>query len=128
MAAFIGRLQAETYAVMRIVTGLLFLAHGLQKLVGWPIGVSAGMMPDAIRYTAGPIELLGGLAVAIGFHTRGAAFVCSGMMAVAYWMAHGLKHWAPIVNQGELAVLYCFVFLYIAAKGPGRWSLDGGGR
>jgi putative oxidoreductase len=128
MAAFMGKFQAETYAAMRIIVGLLFMAHGLQKLVGWPVGVPEGMMPDAIKYSAGPIELLGGLAVAIGFQTRWAAFLCSGTMAVAYWVGHGLKHWAPIVNQGELAILYCFVFLYIAAKGPGIWSIDGGGR
>jgi putative oxidoreductase len=128
MAAFMGKFQAETYAALRIMAGLLFMAHGLQKLVGWPIEVPAGLMPESIRWSAGPIELLGGLAVAVGFRTRWAAFLCSGTMAVAYWMAHGLKHWAPIANQGELAALYCFVFLYIAAKGAGSWSLDGGSR
>ncbi|MCC6640341.1 MAG: DoxX family protein [Deltaproteobacteria bacterium] len=128
MAAFMGNFEAQTYAALRIIAGLLFLAHGIQKLVGWPIGVPEGMMPDALRWTAGSIEMLGGLAIAVGFRTRWAAFVCSGMMAAAYWMAHGLAHWAPIVNQGELAVLYCFTFLYIAAKGPGIWSVDGGGR
>jgi len=128
MAAFMSKYQAETYAALRIIVGLLFMAHGLQKIVGWPLAVPDGVMPAAIKWVGGSIELLGGLAVAIGFQTRWAAFLCSGMMAVAYWMAHGTKHWAPIVNQGELAVLYCFVFLFIAAKGPGIWSVDGGSR
>jgi len=128
MAAFMGKFQAEIYAALRIIAGLLFMAHGLQKIVGWPVAIPEGMMPEPLRWSAGLIELLGGAAIAVGFQTRWAAFLCSGMMAVAYWMAHGLKHWAPLVNQGELAVLYCFVFLYIAAKGPGIWSIDGGSR
>jgi len=72
----------------------------------------------------GGIELLGGVLVMVGFQTRWAAFLCSGMMAAAYWMAHGTNALLPIMNKGELAVIYCFVFLYIAAKGPGIWSID----
>ncbi len=83
--------------------------------------------PDApafVIYVAGSIELIGGVMVAAGFMTRWAAFLCSGLMAVAYWMAHGTKHLLPQMNQGEPAVLYCFVFLFICAKGSGKWSVD----
>jgi putative oxidoreductase len=78
-----------------------------------------------VIYVAGPIELVGGALVMVGLFTRWAAFFCSGLMAAAYWMAHGLNAVFPIQNQGELAVLYCFVFLYIAANGAGIWSADG---
>ena len=124
MVNFMRRYTAETYAAMRIVTGLLFLCHGLQKLFGFPEPAPAA--PPFILYVAGPIELVGGALVAVGFQTRAAAFLCSGLMACAYWMAHGSKHWIPMLNGGELAVLYCFVFLFIAANGPGKWSADGG--
>ena len=75
-------------------------------------------------YVAGPIELIGGILVMIGLFTRWSAFLCSGLMAAAYWMAHGLKNLFPLLNGGELAILYCFVFLFIAARGPGIWSVD----
>ena len=123
MAAFMRRFDGETYALLRIVAGLLFLWHGTQKLFGFP-----APSPDApafVIWVAGPIELVGGTLVAIGLFTRWAAFLCSGLMAAAYWMAHGTQHLFPIVNRGELAALYCFVFLFIAAHGAGRWSVDG---
>ena len=96
----------------------------------------AGMeVPAFIIWIAGPIELFGGILVMIGLFTRWAAFLCSGLMAFAYWMGHGAnsQHWTahgwkavfPSINQGELAILYCFVFLFIAARGAGRWSFDG---
>jgi putative oxidoreductase len=122
---FMKPFGGETYAALRIIAGLLFLAHGMQKLFGYPPMPEGYPPPPAfIIYVAGPIEFFGGLLVAIGLFTRPAAFLCSGLMAFAYWMAHGLKHWLPVVNQGELAVLYCFLFLYISAIGPGRWSVD----
>ena len=121
---FMRRYTGETYAALRIVIGLLFLCHGLQKIFGFPAPMPMEA-PAFIVYGAGSIELIGGALVAAGFFTRHAAFICSGTMAFAYWMAHGLKHWAPMVNQGELAVIYCFVFLYIAANGAGKWSVDG---
>jgi len=114
----------ETYSLLRIVAGLLFLSHGLQKLFGFPLP-----SPDApafVIYVGGAIELAGGALVALGLFTRWAAFVCSGMMAAAYWMAHGTNHLFPLVNGGELAALYCFVFLFIAANGSGIWSVDAG--
>jgi putative oxidoreductase len=117
--------EAQTYAAMRIVTGFLFLWHGVQKLFGFPEGMPAGV-PAFIIWVAGPIELVGGVLVMLGLFTRWAGFLCSGQMAAAYWMAHGSKAFFPIANQGELAVLYCFLFLFIAAHGAGIWSVDEG--
>ncbi|MGE0679820.1 MAG: DoxX family protein [Candidatus Binatia bacterium] len=123
MAPFMKSYDAQTYALMRIVAGLLFLWHGSQKLLGFP-GVLSEGVPPFIIYVAGPIELVGGILIMVGLFTRWAAFLCSGQMAAAYWMAHGTKSLFPLVNGGELAVLYCFVFLFITARGAGPWSLD----
>ena len=87
--------------------------------------VFAAVRYGALLYPAGVIELVGGVLVLIGLQTRWAAFLCSGLMAAAYWMAHGLNDFFPLRNQGELAALYCFVFLFIAANGSGIWSVDG---
>jgi putative oxidoreductase len=122
---FMKRREAETYALLRIVIGFLFLWHGMQKLFGFPGQVPEGA-PAFILYTAGPLELFGGALVMIGLFTRPVAFVLSGLMAFAYWMAHGFNALLPILNQGELAVIYCFVFLHISARGSGIWSVDGG--
>ena len=116
--------RAQTYALMRIVTGFLFLWHGMSKLFGFPTPVPAEA-PAFVLYVAGPIELVGGVLVMIGLFTRWSAFVSSGLMACAYWMGHGFKALLPLQNGGELAALYCFVFLYIAAAGAGIWSVDG---
>jgi putative oxidoreductase len=127
MPAFMRRFDSQAYAALRIVAGLLFLWHGTQKLFGFPVPMP-GEAPAFVVYVGGGIELVGGLLVMIGLLTRWAAFLCSGMMAVAYWMAHGTKGLFPLQyggNGGELAALYCFVFLFIAAKGPGIWSADG---
>ena len=120
---FMKSFTSQTYALMRIIAGLLFLWHGTQKLFSIP---SAPPMevPAFVIYIAGPIELFGGLLVMIGLFTRWAAFLCSGIMAAAYWMAHGTRGLFPIENGGELAVLYCFVFLFISAQGSGIWSVD----
>ncbi len=123
MASFMAPLSNYTYAVLRIVTGLLFMFHGSQKLLGWPVPPMDGM-PPFITYIAGPIELIGGALVMIGLMTRWAAFFCSGLMAAAYWMAHGTKAMYPMLNGGELAIVFCFAFLYISSHGPGIWSLD----
>jgi putative oxidoreductase len=123
MANFLRPYEPQTYALLRIVTGFLFLWHGMQKLFGFPGEVPAGA-PAFVLYTAGPIELVGGALVMIGLLTRWAAFISSGLMAAAYWMAHGMNALLPVQNQGELAALYCFVFLFIAARGPGMWSVD----
>jgi putative oxidoreductase len=124
MPAFMKPYEAQTYALMRIVTGFLFLWHGSQKLLGFPGEMPPGA-PAFVLYVAGPIELIGGTLVMIGLFTGWAAFLCSGLMASAYWLAHGAQALLPIQNQGELAVLYCFVFLFISARGSGIWSVDG---
>lgn len=116
--------RQQTYALLRIVTGFLFVWHGMSKLFGFPMPVPAEA-PPFVLYVAGPIELIGGALVMIGLLTHWSAFLCSGLMAAAYWMAHGFKAPLPVQNQGELAVLYCFIFLFIAAAGPGIWSVDG---
>lgn len=115
-------LDNYAYAAMRIVTGFLFLFHGLQKL----FGMFGGQVVElaSLRGAAGIIELLGGMLVMIGLFTPIAAFICSGEMAVAYFMAHQPRGTWPIQNAGELAALYCFVFLYIAARGAGPLSID----
>ena len=114
--------QDQTYALLRIVTGFLFIWHGAQKLFNFPADFPYPLNP--LMYTAGTIELVSGLLVMIGLFTRPAAFICSGTMAAAYWMAHGMNNVFPMLNNGELAALYCFAFLFIAARGPGIWSLD----
>ena len=124
MTTITQRLSVHAYALMRFVTGLLILWHGSSKLLGFPKEASEGA-PWHITYVAGPIELIGGILVMIGLFTRQAAFLCSGLMAFAYWIGHGLgKDPFPLLNGGELAALYCFVFLFIAAQGGGRWSID----
>jgi putative oxidoreductase len=123
MASFMANYQAQTYAALRIVAGFLFLWHGSQKLLGFPGGVPEGI-PTPVLYIAGPIELIGGIMILIGLLTRPVAFLCSGLMAAAYWMAHGMNAVLPLQNHGELAMIYCFVFLFISANGSGIWSVD----
>jgi putative oxidoreductase len=118
-----SKYSSQIYAVMRIVVGFLFLWHGTQKLFGFPSAIP-GEIPMFITYVAGPIELIAGALVMIGLLTQWAAFIASGQMAVAYWMVHGTQALLPIENKGELAVLYCFVFLFISAHGSGIWSVD----
>lgn len=114
--------EGYAYAALRIVSGFLFLFHGLQKLFGMYGGSvqTVGTLP----WVAGVIELAGGVLILVGLFTSIAAFICSGEMAVAYFMAHAPKAFWPIQNQGELAALYCFVFLYIATRGGGPLSVD----
>ena len=123
MKLFMSSYNAQGYALMRIVAGFLFLWHGAQKLFGFPSAIP-GEAPAFIIYIAGPIELIGGILIMIGLFTRWSAFLASGLMAFAYWMGHGTKALLPLLNQGELAALYCFVFLFIATQGGGIWSVD----
>ena len=123
MKQFMSNFTEQCYALMRMVAGFLFFWHGAQKLFGIPSAI-AGDVPAFITYVAGPIELIGGILIMIGLFTHWAAFITSGQMAFAYWIGHGTKALLPIDNKGELAVLYCFVFLFIAAKGGGIWSVD----
>ena len=123
MASSFESFRGETYALLRIVTGFLFAAHGSQKLLSFPFSAPANL-PGFVLYVGGPIELIGGLLIMVGLFTRYAAFLASGLMAVAYWMAHGLTGVFPIENGGELAALYCFAFLFISTQGSGMWSVD----
>jgi putative oxidoreductase len=115
-------LSPYAYAVMRMVFGLLFAMHGSQKLLGFPAGHMAKLA--SMTGAAGVIELGCGLLIALGLLTRAAAFIACGEMAFAYFMFHAARGFLPIVNQGELAVLYCFAFLFIAAHGSGPLSVD----
>jgi|TARA_B110000503_G_scaffold123895_1_gene189907 putative oxidoreductase len=114
--------EEQAYALLRIVTGFLFIWHGTQKLLNFPVEFPYPLNP--LMYSAGAIEMVGGVLVMIGLFTRPTAFICSGTMAAAYWMAHGMNNVFPILNKGELAALFCFAFLYIAVRGAGIWSLD----
>jgi putative oxidoreductase len=122
MERYLGRYSEYLYALMRIVAGFLFLWHGTQKLFGFP-----GANPQplfSLMGLAGVIELVGGLLIMIGLFTGWVAFIASGEMAVAYFYAHVPQGFWPLLNRGELAALYCFVFLYIASRGGGLWSVD----
>jgi putative oxidoreductase len=122
MAAFMKPFEDKTYAAFRIVVGFLFLWHGSAKLFGFPPPPDG--IPVPVQYIAGGIEFFGGVLVMIGLFTSWAAFLCSGLMAFAYWLAHGTQHVLPYFNKGELAALYCFCFLLIASRGSGIWSVD----
>jgi len=123
MLGFLNRYTDYAYALLRLVSGVLFIFHGSQKLFGFPGGVPEGI-PEFVIYIAGPIELVGGILIMIGLFTREAAFLCSGLMAAAYFMAHATSALFPILNRGELAIMFCFVYLYIACVGSGIWSID----
>ncbi len=119
---FLDNYKDISYSLLRVVAGLLFMGHGLQKLLNFPIEFPYPLSP--LSMAAGGIELIGGALIDIGLCTRPTAFIASGMSAVAYWLAHGLNSLFPIVNGGELIALYCFIFLFIAANGSGKWSID----
>jgi putative oxidoreductase len=123
----LGRFTSQTYALLRIVSGVMFAMHGSSKLLNWPpMGGGGGGSLPPLMLAAGIIELVGGILIAIGFFADWAALISSGEMAAAFFMGHakdGVLN--PLVNKGELAVLYCFLFLYIAAAGSGIWSVDG---
>ncbi|SNB45232.1 DoxX family protein [Geobacter sp. DSM 9736] len=122
MERWLGKYSDICYALMRIVAGLLFACHGAQKLFGAFGGMPAP--PGPLMYVAGVIEFFGGLLIAVGLWAGYAAFIASGQMAAAYFMVHAPEAFWPIVNKGELAALYCFVFLYVATRGSGRFSVD----
>ena len=130
MKTMLAQHKDTAYALLRIVAGFLFFCHGAQKLFGVMGGNQAELM--SLRGLAGLIETGGGLALMLGLMTGIVAFICSGQMAVAYFIAHQFRTdeagmmlgWFPIENRGELAVLYCFLFLFIAMAGAGKWSVD----
>ena len=111
-------------SVLRIMSGLLLLQHGTTKYLDLPVGPMNDVAPLSMSGIAGMMELVGGLLLVLGLFTRPVAFLLSGMTAVAYFYAHAPRDFFPILNGGELAALYCFVFLYLAAAGGGAWSLD----
>ena len=119
-----SRWQPQLLTLLRIVTGLLFLEHGISKFFAFPVPFPVHPLPP-ILVAAGVIECVAGVLIAIGLFTRVAAFIASGEMAIAYFMMHFPNGFWPIANKGEGAILFCFVFLYLAAAGPGAWSVDG---
>jgi putative oxidoreductase len=124
---FMHRWEEATYALLRVVTGGLMMQHGAQKLFGLLKAPDAppGTVPLFSQMgLAGVLEFFGALLVAVGLFTRPVSFVMSGLMAAAYFIGHAPQGFWPILNKGELAALYCFVFLYFAARGGGRYSLD----
>lgn len=127
MDSFFGRFSAyqpQFLGILRIMAALLFLAHGTQKLLGFPAREGGG--PDLLSLSgiAGMLELVGGALLVIGLFTRPVAFVLSGLMAFAYFIAHAPRDFYPVNNGGDAAILFCFVFLYFVASGPGAWSVD----
>ena len=128
--AWLAKFQPQLLSLLRIVTGLLFLEHGAQKILHFPpmpaamaAGIPAKVMP--ILLAAGIIELIGGALLTVGVFTRLVAFICAGEMAVAYWMVHFARGgFFPANNGGDAAILFCFIFLFLAAAGPGPWALS----
>jgi putative oxidoreductase len=123
MKPILGRYVDVVYTLLRVIAGLMFSCHGMQKLFGAFGGMPPGI-PAFVQYVGGTIEFAGGLLVAIGLFTSTAAFVASGMMAVAYFMVHQPQGALPIMNHGEPAVVYCWLFLYIAARGTGPYGVQ----
>ena len=124
--SFLAKWEPRALSVLRIVAGFLFMVHGTQKLFGFPAGLkpSPTFPLGSMMGFAGLLEFAGGLLLLLGLFTRPVAFVLSGLMAVAYFYAHARSGFWPILNRGELAALYCFVFLYLVFAGGGAWSLD----
>jgi putative oxidoreductase len=121
----LARYRPHALAALRIMSGLIFMAHGLVKLVGFPEVEGMGRVELlSLAGIGGVIELVGGALVALGLFTRPAAFIASGEMAVGYFMFHAPQSFFPIVNGGDAAILYCFIFLYLFFAGPGSFSLD----
>lgn len=123
MAEFLNSWSPRILSVLRIIVGFLFLWHGSQKLLSYPTPVPAGAEGPLVLI-AGVLEFFGGIAFLIGLFTRPIAFVLSGLMAVAYFMAHASGGFLPFVNGGEMAVIYCFVFFYFVFSGGGEWGID----
>ncbi len=125
LKSFTAKWSPVVRSVMRIVIGLLFMEHGAQKFFGFPVAMESGTVAlFSLMGLAAVLEFFGGFLIVLGLFTRPAAFILSGEMAVAYFMAHAPKGFWPVMNHGELAVVYCFVYLYLAFAGGGSWSLD----
>lgn len=127
MTALFAKLDAfrpQALSILRIVAGLLFLQHGLVKMFGFPMAFPAPVAPFGMLWFAAAIEIVTGLLLIVGFLTRPAAFLACGLMAFAYFIGHQPRSLFPIQNGGNLAILYCFAFLYLVFAGPGPWSVD----
>ena len=125
MDSFCQTWSPRLLSVLRIMTALLFLQHGTAKYLGFPhVADFDNLQFLSLLGASGMLELVGGVLMLIGLFTRPVAFILSGFMAVAYFLAHASQGFYPLLNQGELAVLYCFVFLYLSVAGGGAWSLD----
>ena len=120
----INRWTPQLLSILRIVTAFLFVEHGMQKLLNFPAPAKAPFELMSLSGVSGVLELFGGALLLLGLFTRPVAFVLSGLMAFAYFIAHAPQGFWPLLNHGELAVLYCFIFLYMSAAGAGPWSLD----
>ncbi len=125
LESFSGKFHSQLLSILRIITGFLFIQHGAQKLFGVlvPADQTAVELLSLLGLV-GVLEFFGGLFILIGFLTRPVSFLLSGSMASAYFMVHAPRGFWPILNNGELAVLYCFLFLFLVAAGPGKWSID----
>jgi putative oxidoreductase len=121
----VSKYAPEVLSIARIVIGLLFLEHGTAKLFGFPHMTTAQPAMGTLLWYQGIIEVVGGALFAVGFLTRPVAFILAGDMAVAYFMQHAPRNVFPMLNGGDAAILYCFVFLIYVVAGPGRWSVDG---
>ncbi|XUY26097.1 DoxX family protein [Agrobacterium sp. rho-8.1] len=119
----LSRYQPYALAALRIIAALLFIEHGTQKLFGFPASTMEGSLPPMLMVAA-LLETIGGILILIGLFTRPVAFVLSGLMAFAYFMAHSPKSFFPVLNGGDAAILFCFVFLYLVTAGPGALSVD----
>jgi putative oxidoreductase len=124
MFASFSRYQPQLLSLLRIVAGLLFLSHGTAKVLGFPAVEGVPGPGLSLAGLSGPFELVLGILLTIGLFTRPAAFLAAGFCAVGYWMVHGGQGFFPILNGGETIALYCFVWLYFVAAGPGPWSFD----
>jgi putative oxidoreductase len=124
ISAFWSKWSPVLLSILRIVAAFLFMQHGMQKLLGFPGAGDHKVELMSLMGFAGALELVGGAVLLLGLFTRPVAFVLAGEMAVAYFMAHAPESFWPVLNHGEGAILYCFIFLYLSAAGGGPWSLD----
>ncbi len=119
----LSRYRPQALGALRIMTALLFISHGTQKLFGFPASQMDGSLPTMLLVAA-LLEAVGGILVLVGLFTRPVAFILSGQMAVAYFIAHGPKSFFPALNGGDAAIMFCFIFLYLVFAGPGAFSVD----
>ena len=122
--SFLATWSPRVLSILRIMVGLLFLEHGTSKYLSLPVSQMTGVAPTSLSGINGMIEIVGGVLLVLGLFTRPVAFILAGDMAVAYFIAHGSRGFFPLLNGGELAIVYCFVFLYLWVAGASEWSLD----